>query len=386
LFLSGLLCLTLPAILPARQSSSGVNSKPWEKILGTWKQVPGPDDSTVLRVEPEGGAIKFSFGCKQDGPCPGFIVGNYDGKLYKAADNPTWEASFRKTGDRAMQEDGYLNGKLSRTGKWQLSPDGNTLTRTYHSVSPPGSKDITYTHDRSGGPVSKDDPFIGFWKRDWNKSEEIVLTFTDKGDVFTFTNSNGLTGERNCDGKDHPNSNVAGVLYSCSFPDERTYELVFRQNGKAYLTRISKVSEDGKRMVRTDKNADGKPGPQETYEKIMYAAEENQKVTLEGTLVSASCYLADNSAIGNEMNGHKGCGTGCLKQGKPGGLLTKEKHFHILDAPSLLLAPYVGQELRVTGMDYNGVISVKKAEVRKDGEWKEIDIKSLIPGRVAKSS
>jgi hypothetical protein len=109
------------------------------------------------------------------------------------------------------------------------------------------------------------------------------------------------------------------------------------------------------------------------------AAEEKEKVTLEGTLVSASCYLADNSATGNEMDGIKECGSGCLKQGKPAGLLTKEKRFHILDAPSLLLAPYVGKEMRVTGIDYNGVISVKKAEVRKEGKWEEIDLKSLIP-------
>jgi hypothetical protein len=116
------------------------------------------------------------------------------------------------------------------------------------------------------------------------------------------------------------------------------------------------------------------------------AAAEKEKATLEGTLVSASCYLVDNSATGNEMNGIKECGTGCLKQGKPAGLVTKDKHFLILDAPSLLLARYVGQEMRVTGIDYNGVISVKKAEVRKDGKWEEIDIKSLIPGRPAKSS
>lgn len=110
----------------------------------------------------------------------------------------------------------------------------------------------------------------------------------------------------------------------------------------------------------------------------LYAAEE--RVTHEGTLVSATCYLADNSATGDDMGGTKHCGRGCLKQGKPAGLLTKDKHFHILDAPSLLLAPYVGQELRVTGIDYNDVISVKKAEVKKHGKWEEIDIKSLIPG------
>jgi hypothetical protein len=111
----------------------------------------------------------------------------------------------------------------------------------------------------------------------------------------------------------------------------------------------------------------------------LYAAEEKEKVTLEGTLVSASCFLADNSLTGDRMGEVEHCGSGCLKQGKPAGLLTKEKQFHILDAASLLLAPYVGQEVRVTGIDYNGVISVKKAEVRKDGAWKEVDIKSLIP-------
>jgi hypothetical protein len=57
--------------------------------------------------------------------------------------------------------------------------------------------------------------------------------------------------------------------------------------------------------------------------------------------------------------------------------VTKEKQFHILVAPSLKLAPYVGQEVRVTGIDHNGVISVEKAEVSKDGEWKEIELKSL---------
>ena len=86
------------------------------------------------------------------------------------------------------------------------------------------------------------------------------------------------------------------------------------------------------------------------------------------------------------MGGQKHCGSTCLKHGDPAGLLTKEKQFHILVAPSLRLAPYVGEEVRVTGIDHNGVISVEKAEVSKDGEWKEIDIKSSKPGRGAKSS
>src|SRR5690349_24122886 len=78
-------------------------------------------------------------------------------------------------------------------------------------------------------------------------------------------------------------------------------------------------------------------------------------ITLEGTLVSATCYLPDKSstATGNDMGGEKECGSGCLKQGKPGGLLTKDDVFYILDAPSLALAPYVGQQIRVTGDEFS---------------------------------
>jgi hypothetical protein len=119
----------------------------------------------------------------------------------------------------------------------------------------------------------------------------------------------------------------------------------------------------------------------------LYAAEEKEKVTLEGTLVSSACYLeSDSHPTGNDMGEQKGCGSRCLTHGDPAGLVTKEKQFHILVAPSLKLAPYVGQEVRVTGIDHNGVIAVEKAEVSKDGEWKEIELKSLKSGRRAKSS
>src|SRR6267143_6704409 len=80
----------------------------------------------------------------------------------------------------------------------------------------------------------------------------------------------------------------------------------------------------------------------------LYAAEE--KVTLEGILVSSACYLNGPShPTGNDMGTKKGCGSECLNHGDPAGLVTKEKDFHILVAPSLKLAPYVGQQVRVTG-------------------------------------
>jgi len=96
-------------------------------------------------------------------------------------------------------------------------------------------------------------------------------------------------------------------------------------------------------------------------------------VTREGKLVSASCYLEDHSLTGDEMGGRP-CGSGCLKQGKPGGLLTKDNQFFILDGPSLALAPYVGQEIRVTGEERaKDILSVYRAEVKRAGGWESID-------------
>jgi hypothetical protein len=112
----------------------------------------------------------------------------------------------------------------------------------------------------------------------------------------------------------------------------------------------------------------------------LYAAQDKEqekgKVTLEGTLVSSACYLGNpKHPTTNDMGDKKGCGTECLSHGDPAGFVTKDKHFHILVNSSLGLAPYVGQEMRITGVDYNGPIHVDKAEIKKDGKWEEIDIK-----------
>ena len=67
-----------------------------------------------------------------------------------------------------------------------------------------------------------------------------------------------------------------------------------------------------------------------------------------GTLVDSKCYLA-HGATTNDHGSNKNCGTLCLKGGTPGGLLTSDKKFYPLLAPSTALAPYVGQEIRVSG-------------------------------------
>jgi hypothetical protein len=97
-----------------------------------------------------------------------------------------------------------------------------------------------------------------------------------------------------------------------------------------------------------------------------------------GTLVDSNCYLKDHALTGNDHMGVKQCGTACLKTGLPAGILTSTKQFHVLVAPSLALAPYVGDQVRVTGTMHFGAIQAEKVEVRENGKWQEVQLKSMM--------
>ncbi|MBZ5696394.1 MAG: hypothetical protein LAN36_13670 [Acidobacteriia bacterium] len=96
-------------------------------------------------------------------------------------------------------------------------------------------------------------------------------------------------------------------------------------------------------------------------------AEKNQVWT--GSLVDASCYLTDSAQTNNSHMGMNKCGTECLRMGKPAGLVTADKKFFVLLAPSPDIAEYVGQTIRVTGKLRNGSILVDKLEVKKGTSW-----------------
>ena len=104
---------------------------------------------------------------------------------------------------------------------------------------------------------------------------------------------------------------------------------------------------------------------------VLAAAQKD--MTYSGTLVDSKCYLA-HGATTNDHGTNKNCGTLCLKGGTPGGLLTSDKKFYALLAPSTALAPYVGQEIRVSGSLVSGSINVSKVEVNQNGTWQEVKL------------
>ncbi|MGA2510432.1 MAG: hypothetical protein ABSG27_09380 [Candidatus Acidiferrales bacterium] len=107
-----------------------------------------------------------------------------------------------------------------------------------------------------------------------------------------------------------------------------------------------------------------------------FGAEQNQVWT--GSLVDASCYTTDSAQSGNDHMGMKSCGTACLKMGRPGGIVTADKKFFVLLAPSPDMADYVGQTIRVTGKLRNGSILVDKLEVKKGTGWMEVKLSTMM--------
>ncbi|MGH9703539.1 MAG: hypothetical protein ACRD4K_09205 [Candidatus Acidiferrales bacterium] len=105
----------------------------------------------------------------------------------------------------------------------------------------------------------------------------------------------------------------------------------------------------------------------------------DKAATFEGKLVDSKCYLEDTAKnTGNDHSGMKGCGTMCLKAGTPGALLTKDNKFYALLAPSIALAPYVGENIRVTGTLHGTALQADKVEVNKDGKWVSVDIGGMM--------
>ncbi|HKV04241.1 MAG TPA: hypothetical protein VJO53_03920 [Candidatus Acidoferrales bacterium] len=105
-------------------------------------------------------------------------------------------------------------------------------------------------------------------------------------------------------------------------------------------------------------------------------AEENQTWT--GSLVDASCYLTDNSQSGPDHMGMKGCGTACLNMGRPAGILTNDKKFFVLVAPSPDIADFVGETIRITGKLRGGSILVDKFEVKKGTSWQDVPMHAMM--------
>lgn len=91
-------------------------------------------------------------------------------------------------------------------------------------------------------------------------------------------------------------------------------------------------------------------------------------VTVRGILVDVACYLDDGDS-GNDHMGMKACGTACLNQGSPAGLLVGSQ-LYILIFPAANFANDVGKTVEIKGDLYGetNLIPSKAFVVEADGK------------------
>jgi len=105
---------------------------------------------------------------------------------------------------------------------------------------------------------------------------------------------------------------------------------------------------------------------------------EDTTATLEGTLVCSKCYLTDHSLTNNYHFPMKPCGTLCLENSSPAGLLTEDKVLHAIIAPSKALAEYVGRKIRISGSLHGNLILPTSVELDKSGQWEKIKLGNML--------
>ena len=97
------------------------------------------------------------------------------------------------------------------------------------------------------------------------------------------------------------------------------------------------------------------------------------QVTVSGTLVDAYCYMKEGDLTETHMN-VKSCGTECLKEDLPAGLLVDGK-LYILIFPGTAFTNYLYKQVEVTGDLYGGSDLIpQKAIALIDGQKKIIKL------------
>ncbi len=110
--------------------------------------------------------------------------------------------------------------------------------------------------------------------------------------------------------------------------------------------------------------------------------------TYSGKLVDSKCYsMMPKANAGNDhmvkgMDGKpmtvKACAAACASMGIPGGLLTKGGKMLVLAVPAGQLSQQMAKSARIQGKVMNGVLIVKKLEVKNGKKWSEVKISYMM--------
>jgi hypothetical protein len=233
--LATLVALTLPCIAQDNTQGNAWNGS-WQIDRSTLKY-DGP--TATMATDSDG------YTLTRAGMPPAKVV--CDGKP-NAPDNGT-TTTCNKVGT-GYQLENMRNGKLTSKVKIEISPDGQTLTRTV-DVSPPDESPFTFTSVSKR--VSGGDGASGEWKETGftESSDTGVLTIQVNGDSIDFKETDSdkpVTAK--LDGT--PTKLSANQTMSVKQDGPRTLKVTYSEDGKVARENTFVLSEDGKTVMETD--------------------------------------------------------------------------------------------------------------------------------------
>ncbi len=124
-----------------------------DTVMGTWKLneakskfSAGATKNTTVVYAPAGDQIKVTTdGTDGDGkPVQSEWVGKFDGKDYPLTGDPSSTRAYKKINDRTLELTNKKDGKVTSTGRAEVSADGKTRTVTIKGTTSDGKK-LNYT-------------------------------------------------------------------------------------------------------------------------------------------------------------------------------------------------------------------------------------------------
>jgi hypothetical protein len=212
-----------------------------DPFVGDWKL--DPSKSKLLdhmMVESLGGNLyAFNFG---GGPEKIAVdgtdqQGNRGSLLSVTAEGADWKVVRKK------------DGHMLLSAKWELSPDGNTLTDNYTEFRPNGdSSTVKYVYHRTAAGTG----FAGTWESAMPITSYVLQVRPYEKDGLSFIRSAQDTRNLKFDGKEYPVDGMPqGATSSARRLDERTLEITDKIDGTVIRTDRREISPDLKTLTRT---------------------------------------------------------------------------------------------------------------------------------------
>jgi hypothetical protein len=205
----------------------------------------------------------------------------FDGKDYPVeGDAAGSTVSLKKVNDRSIEETIRQDGKIATVWHMTVSEDGKTITLKIEEQG--RSTALTGIRTVAALNAVTDNPFVGIWKMNVEKSKHsgpapksstVQFMGIENGTVFVqeTVDSQGkiqqLMASEPWDGKEGATV-FPGETARCSRIDSNTVVLVFKKDGKETRRITEAISNGGKTLTRTVKEAqENEPGIIAVFEK-----------------------------------------------------------------------------------------------------------------------